>query len=60
MQRMCAGRKENKEIRQKQSEKIKQLVNFKLSGQKNIMINEGDNIELIQQNIHKRDRCETI
>lgn len=53
-------KKENKEIRQKQSEKIKQLVNFKLSGQKNIMINEGDNIELIQQNIPKRDRCETI
>ena len=53
-------KKENKEIRQKQSEKIKQLVNFKLSGQNNIMINEGDDIELIEQKVPKRNRLATI
>jgi len=53
-------KRENKEIRQKQSEKIKQLVNFKLSGQKNIMINEGDDIELIEQKVPKRNRLATI
>ena len=53
-------KKENKENRQKQSQKIKQFVNFKLTCQKNIMINEGDNIELIEQTLPKRSRLATI
>jgi len=55
-------KRENKEIRQKQSQKIKELVNFKLTAQKNITINESDNLELIEQkqSFPKRTRLATI
>lgn len=54
-------KKENKEFRQKQSQKIKELVNFKLTDQKN-MVNESDDLELIEQKqpLPKRGRISTI
>uniref|UniRef100_A0A6C0JAM1 Uncharacterized protein n=1 Tax=viral metagenome TaxID=1070528 RepID=A0A6C0JAM1_9ZZZZ len=54
-------KKENKEFRQKQSQKIKELVNFKLTDQKN-MVSESDDLELIEQKqpLPKRGRISTI
>ena len=55
-------KKENQQIRETQSKKISELVNFKMSGQKRIIFNDTDGIELIEQKqkFPKRDRLATI
>ena len=55
-------KKENQQIRETQSKKISELVNFKISGQKRIIFNDTDGIELIEQKqkFPKRDRLATI
>ena len=55
-------KKENQQIRETQSKKISQLVNFKIAGQKNSIFDESDGIELIEQNptFPKRSRLATI
>ena len=55
-------KKENQQIRETQSKKISELVNFKISGQKRIIFNDTDGIELIEQKqkLPKRDRLATI
>ncbi len=55
-------KKENQQIRETQSKKISQVVNFKIAGQKRIFFNDTDGIELIEQKskLPKRDRLATI
>ena len=54
-------KKENQQIRESQSKKISEIVNFKIAGQKRIIMDDTDGIELIKQkNIPKRDRLATI
>ena len=55
-------KKENQQIRETQSKKISELVNFKMSGQRRIIFNDTDGIELIEQKqkFPKRDRLATI
>ena len=53
-------KKENQEIREQQSKKIKQVVNFKITGQNRISYDDTDGIELIEQRKPKRDRLATI
>ena len=55
-------KKENQQIRESQSKKISQIVNFKIAGQKRIFFNDTDGIELIEQKskLPKRDRLATI
>ena len=55
-------KKENQQIRETQSKKISQIVNFKIAGQKRIIFNDTDGIELIEQKqkFPKRDRLATI
>ena len=54
-------KKENQQIRESQSKKISEMVNFKIAGQKRIIMDDTDGIELIKQkNIPKRDRLATI
>jgi len=53
-------KKENKQLRENQSQKITELVNFKMMGQKNFLV-EDDGIELTDKIIKpKRDRLATI
>ncbi len=55
-------KKENQQIRETQSKQISELVNFKISGQKRIIFDDTDGIELIEQKqkLPKRDRLATI
>ena len=53
-------KKENQQIREQQSKKIKQDVNFKITGQNRISYNDTDGIELIEQRKPNRDRLATI
>jgi len=54
-------KKENQQMRESQSKKISEIVNFKIAGQKRIIMDDTDGIELIKQkNIPKRDRLATI
>ena len=53
-------KKENQQIREQQSKKIKQVVNFKITGQNRISYNDTDGIELIEQRKPNRDRLATI
>ena len=53
-------KKENQQIREQQSKKIKQVVNFKITGQNRISYDDTDGIELIEQRKPKRDRLATI
>ena len=55
-------KKENQQIRETQSKKISQVVNFKIAGQKRIFFDDIDGIELIEQKqkLPKRDRLATI
>ena len=53
-------KRENKQLRENQSQKITELVNFKMMGQKRVFIDD-DGIELTNKQIKpKRDRLATI
>ncbi len=52
-------KRENKQLRENQSQKITELVNFKIMGQKRVFIDD-DGIELTRQVKPKRDRLATI
>tara|TARA_B100000925_G_scaffold247739_1_gene198243 strand:+ start:1509 stop:2150 length:642 start_codon:yes stop_codon:yes gene_type:complete len=52
-------KRENKQLRENQSQKITELVNFKIMGEKRVFIDD-DGIELTRQVKPKRDRLATI
>ena len=52
-------KRENKQLRENQSQKITELVNFKMMGQKRVFIDD-DGIELTRQVKPRRDRLATI